>query len=66
MAHKTEYSPDQRIIFVLTQDLYNSNSTTGSVLQAIQVILQDIDISNFFVCIVTTNPDFDSEYEFLK
>jgi radical SAM protein with 4Fe4S-binding SPASM domain len=66
MAHKTEYSPDQRIIFVLTQDLYNSNSTTGSVLQAIQVILQDIDISNFFVCIVTTNPDFDSEYEFIK
>jgi radical SAM protein with 4Fe4S-binding SPASM domain len=66
IAYKTEYTPDQRIVFVLTQDLYNGTSAIGAVLQTIQVILQDIDISNFFVCLVTTNPDIDSEYEFIK
>lgn len=64
--HQTAYQSNQRLIFVLTADLYNSDSGCGSVLQAIQVIVQDIDISNFFVCLVTTNPDIDREYQFIQ
>jgi radical SAM protein with 4Fe4S-binding SPASM domain len=65
-AYRESFQDNQRLIFVLEQDLYNTNSTTGSILQAIQIILQDIDISNFFVCVVTTNPDIDKEYQFIK
>lgn len=65
-AHKEAYLENQRLIFVLEQDLYNTNSSIGSVLQAIQVILQDIDISNYFICLVTTNSDIDSEYQYIK
>lgn len=65
-AHRESYQPTQRLIFVLEQDLYNNNSISGSILQAIQIILQDIDISNFFVCLVTTNPEIDLEYNYIK
>jgi radical SAM protein with 4Fe4S-binding SPASM domain len=64
--HQDAYKSNQRLIFVLTADLYNSDSGCGSVLQAIQVIVQDIDISNFFVCLVTTNPDIDREYQYVQ
>jgi radical SAM protein with 4Fe4S-binding SPASM domain len=66
LAFKQEYSNNERLIFVLEQDIYNADSLAGSVLQAIQVILQDIDISNYFVCIVTTNPDIELEYQYIK
>jgi radical SAM protein with 4Fe4S-binding SPASM domain len=63
--YQESYNNNQRLIFVLTQDLYNKNSPCGSVLHAIQVIVQDIDISNFFICIVTTNSDADTEYQYI-
>jgi MoaA/NifB/PqqE/SkfB family radical SAM enzyme len=34
-------------------------------LQSIQTMLNEIDISNFFVCIVSTNPDIDSNYDWI-
>lgn len=64
--YQESYDSNQRLIFVLTQDFYNNDSNCGSVLQAIQIILQDIDIANFFVCLITTNPNIDQEYQYLQ
>lgn len=53
--YKTEYRPHERILFVLDRDFYNSKNTYGSVLQTLQKVLNDIDISNFFCTVVTGN-----------
>jgi radical SAM protein with 4Fe4S-binding SPASM domain len=51
---------------VFDSDLYDKSDTTGGILQTLQVVIQDIDISNFFVCVVTTNPDIETEYQYIK
>ena len=63
---REQFDPNQRIIFVLERDFYNDHSPAGSLLQAIQIIVQDIDISNFFVCIVSSNSNLMSEYSYVK
>ena len=62
--HKDKYLTQERIVFVITKDFYKNNQS-GIMLHSIQNMLNDIDISNFFVCIVTTNPDADQEYQHL-
>jgi len=58
--HQDPYQINQRIVFVHTQDYYN-DTATGIILQNLQEILNYVDISNFFVVLVTTNPDIHSE-----
>jgi radical SAM protein with 4Fe4S-binding SPASM domain len=65
-VYQESYSGNQRLVFVLEKDIYNNNAQAGSFLQAIQIVLQDIDISNFFVCVVTTNPNINTEYEYIQ
>jgi MoaA/NifB/PqqE/SkfB family radical SAM enzyme len=63
---REQFDTNQRIVFVLERDFYNDHSPAGALLQAIQIIVQDIDISNFFVCIVSSNADLASEYSYVK
>jgi len=49
----------------MTQDYYTTDPA-GYILQSIQRILNLVDISNFFVHIVTTNPDAHTEYQWVK
>jgi radical SAM protein with 4Fe4S-binding SPASM domain len=58
--HRIEYSSQDRIIFSITKDWFKNSA--GLMLQSIQSMLNVIDISNFFVCIVTTNHKIESEY----
>ena len=60
--HRERFENNQRIIFVITEDTV-SNKTSGFMLQNLQAMINDIDISNFFVCIVTTNPDIKQDYQ---
>lgn len=60
--HRTVFEPNQRLIITIEKDFYHSNNSHGMILELLQSILCDIDISNFFVCLVTTNPDIDKEY----
>ena len=60
--HRNVFENDQRIIFVITQD--SSTSTgPGQNLQNLQAIINDVDISNFFICLVTTNPNVNQHYQ---
>lgn len=56
-----EYNSQDRIIFLITKDYYENS--VGLMLQSIQCMLNTIDISNFFSCLVTTNNNIESEYE---
>ena len=60
---KEQFENNQRIIFTLTTDKHNEHS--GIIIHSIQTILNQIDISNFFACIVTTNSNISSEYKYL-
>lgn len=57
------FENNQRIVFTLTTDKHNDHS--GIILHSIQTILNTVDISNFFACIVTTNPNINNEYKYL-
>jgi len=56
------YKDNQRLIFCYTKEIYNADSKTGLKLSALQNIINDIDISNYFVTVVTTNQDANDEY----
>ena len=58
------YQDNQRIIIVLDQDIY-SEYPGGIIMQSIQTMINDIDISNFFVELVTTNPNIETEYSWI-
>jgi len=54
------YETEQRIVFVQRRDFYN-NTPVGIILENLQEILNFVDISNFFVILVTTNPNIQKE-----
>lgn len=63
--HQQEFKVNERIVFCITEDWLSDQSYCGSMLQSVQSILNDVDISNFFVCCVTTNPSIAIEYDWI-
>jgi MoaA/NifB/PqqE/SkfB family radical SAM enzyme len=59
--HRDSFEINQRIIFVITKDTEHP----GQTLQNLQSIVNDVDISNFFVCVVTTNPNIEQDYKYV-
>lgn len=64
-AHRLHYENNQRLLFTFTHDFYHANRPYGIVLELLQSILNDIDIANFFVCVVTTNSKATQEYKII-
>ena len=62
--YRERFENIQRIVFVITED-NDSHGTAGQTLQNVQSIINDIDISNFFICLVTTNPDIVRDYQYV-
>lgn len=62
--HRGYFENNQRIIFVITEDT-DASDMAGQLLQNLQAIINDIDISNFFVCLVTTNTDIKQNYQYV-
>ena len=58
--HQNSYQDHQRIVFLYQQDFYNKNND-GIILKNLQEILNFVDISNYFVVLVSTNINTDSE-----
>jgi len=63
-VHQDVYSDNQRLIFTLTRgDVYTDEySQTGSLLLEFQRRLNEIDISNFFVILVTNDTTIPDSY----
>jgi len=60
--HQPEYQDNQRIIFTYTKDYYVQGAdAVGILLKNLQVALNEQDISNFFVVVLSTNPNLATE-----
>ena len=64
-VYRPEYQNNQRLILVLRKDFYDLESQFGQIIAMIQTVIQDIDISNFFVCVITTNAQMLQEYRII-
>ena len=52
--YRSSYDVDQRVLFTLTQgDQYENETSAGEILINLQQCLNQVDISNFFVCYLT-------------
>jgi radical SAM protein with 4Fe4S-binding SPASM domain len=61
--HKDPYSNNERIVFVHDADFYAEDTSAGIILRNLQVILNAVDISNFFVTVVSTNANIEQEWK---
>lgn len=60
--HKLVYEPNERLIFIMDKDYYvRGRDPVGLILKNLQVQINDVDISNFFVIVLSCNPQI--EYE---
>ena len=57
--YRPEFEPNQRIVFVHRRDFYVADNKIGLIIKNIQIQLNEIDISNFFAIVVSTDPDID-------
>ena len=64
--HKDSYAQDEMIVLEHRVDYYTKKSKLGLVLRNIQTILNELDISNCFVMIRSTNPQIAYEMNLLK
>jgi organic radical activating enzyme len=65
--YQLAYTENQRIVFIHTHDYYVKNSDpVGIVLKNIQVALNEVDISNYFAVILSTNPDIAAEVKYIN
>lgn len=64
-AHKLEYTPEQRIVFLHSRDYYVEDKDTGLILRNLQIALNEVDISNCFATVISTNPNLEKEMAIL-
>jgi MoaA/NifB/PqqE/SkfB family radical SAM enzyme len=63
--HKVSYSNNERIVFTITRDYFVNNDNSGLILKNLQIALNEIDISNFFVIVLSTNAHLNTELQSL-
>lgn len=61
--YKKVYDANERVVFTHSKDYYSSDNNVGTVLHNLQVAVNDIDISNAFVILISTNPNIDKEIQ---
>ena len=65
--YQPAYDNDQRIVFVQQQgDVYVKDNTVGLIVRNLQIMANEQDISNFFIVLVSNNPDLAKELEVIK
>ena len=62
--YRSEFDQHDRIVLTITRD-YHNDQYPAIMLQSIQTMLNEIDISNFFVCIISTDPEIDNNYDWI-
>lgn len=65
-VHQDIFAPNDRIVFLHSKDYYSSEADIGYILKNLQIMLNEVDISNSFVIIISTNPSIDSEIEYIN
>jgi MoaA/NifB/PqqE/SkfB family radical SAM enzyme len=64
--HRDEYAGNQRILFIQRSgDIYVKNDNVGIILKNLQMVANKVDISNFFIILLSNNPNLSQELEFV-
>ena len=53
--HRLQYNGNQRIVILHNKDYYVGDNPAGLVLKNLQILLNEVDISNFFVTVVSSS-----------
>jgi MoaA/NifB/PqqE/SkfB family radical SAM enzyme len=62
-----QFADNQRIVFVHRNgDFYVKNQSTGLILRNLQIILNEIDVTCYFVILLSANPEIETELNYLK
>jgi MoaA/NifB/PqqE/SkfB family radical SAM enzyme len=65
--YRAEYKNNQRLVFVLNGgELYADDSQLGLILKTLQIVLNQQDISNYFVVVLSNNPDIQHQLDLLQ
>jgi hypothetical protein len=65
--HRDEYTNNQRILFVQRSgDVYVKNNSVGLILKNLQIIANEVDVSNFFIIVLSNNTELNQELEFAR
>lgn len=65
-AQRHQYQNRQRILIVMDHDWYDDIIECGVILEAVQRMLNNLDISNFFIELITSNQNIESELRWIK
>lgn len=61
------FQSQQRLVFTLQRgDFYVKDANVGLILRNLQITLNEVDISNFFVTVISTNPALEQELNLIK
>jgi radical SAM protein with 4Fe4S-binding SPASM domain len=60
LVWRESYTDNQRILFLHTCDYYSPDNQSGVILKYLQALINEVDISNFFCLILTTNSEIQS------
>lgn len=56
-VYKEKFDNNEILIFTLTKDYFVAQDVTGLILKNLQIILNEEDVSNFFVVVLSTNAE---------
>ena len=60
--HRDEYADNQRILFIQRSgDIYVKNDNVGIILKNLQMVANEVDVSNFFIILLSNNPNLHQE-----
>lgn len=66
-VRRDSYADNQRIVFVQQQgDVYVRNESVGLIIRNLQILANEKDISNFFIILLSANPNLTTELEFIN
>lgn len=65
--HRDKYTNNQRVLFVQRSgDVYVKNNSVGLILKNLQIIANEVDVSNFFIIVLSNNTELNQELEFAR
>jgi MoaA/NifB/PqqE/SkfB family radical SAM enzyme len=65
--YRDAYEENQRLVFkLLDGDIYVGKENIGIIIRNLQIALNESNISNFFVVIISTNPHLQQELEYVR
>jgi organic radical activating enzyme/virulence-associated protein VapD len=66
-VYRPVYDHNQRIVFVQQQgDVYVKDNSVGLIIRNLQIIANEKDVSNFFIVLLSNNPNITKELEFIN